>query len=189
MKRGDSPVAALVARAAAGDQQAWDDLVERYKSLVLTICVRHRLDRQDSYDVSQTVWMLLVENLGCLRDPEALPGWLGTTTRHECLRVLRAGRRRVLVGLPPEEHIPADETVDLGQEIMLAERDAALRAAFSELPRGCRDLLSMLISDPPSAYRDISKQLGMAVGSIGAQRARCLDRLRRSPHLADFADD
>ena len=41
----------------------------------------------------------------------------------------------------------------------------------------------MLISDPPRTYTEISKTLGIAVGSIGRMRARCLDRLRRSPHL------
>ena len=70
------------------------------------------------------------------------------------------------------------------QEVIAAERNAALRAAFAELPRGCYELLSMLVSDPPFAYADISATLGMAVGSIGPMRARCLDRLRRSPHLA-----
>ena len=69
------------------------------------------------------------------------------------------------------------------QEIVKAERDAALRAAFAELPPMCHELLSMLMSDPAPAYAEISARLGMAVGSIGPTRARCLERLRRSPHL------
>ncbi|HEX3488262.1 MAG TPA: hypothetical protein VHU92_02935, partial [Streptosporangiaceae bacterium] len=64
-----------------------------------------------------------------------------------------------------------------------AERDAALRAAFAELPGGCHQLLSMLVSDPPCSYAAISSTLDMPVGSIGPMRARCLERLRRSPHL------
>ena len=63
-----------------------------------------------------------------------------------------------------------------------------LRAAFDELPHGCHELLSMLVSDPPSSYADISATLGVAMGSIGPTRARCLDRLRRSPHLAGVLD-
>src|SRR5262249_58403763 len=60
---------------------------------------------------------------------------------------------------------------------------AALRAAFAELPQPCRELLSLLMSDPAPAYAEVSARLGMAIGSIGPTRARCLDRLRRSPHL------
>ena len=81
--------------------------------------------------------------------------------------------------MPPD---PAAAMIE--QEVIAAERDAALRAAFAELPPGCHELLSMLIDDPPRAYADISATLGIAVGSIGPTRARCLDRLRRSPHLA-----
>jgi RNA polymerase sigma factor (sigma-70 family) len=185
---GDSLVAVLVARAAAGDQQAWDDLIERYKPLVWSTCAKYRLDLQDIGDVNQTVWLRLVENIGCLREPMALPKWLQTTTRRECLRVLNPGSHRISLGLPPDDQIPADEAADLSQEILAAERDAALRAAFRELPPRYRDLLSMLISDPPSTYQEISAKLGIPVGSIGPMRARGLDQLRRSPHLVGIID-
>jgi RNA polymerase sigma factor (sigma-70 family) len=187
--RNDPVVIALVARAAAGDQRAWDAIVERYSPLVWSICLRYQLGRQDIDDVGQTVWLLLVERIGDLRDPAALPGWLATTTHHECLRVLRAGRRYDHAGLPAEDQMPHDaDAAMIEQEILVAERDAALRAAFAELSPSCRDLLSMLICDPPCAYAEISAALGVAVGSIGPMRARCLDRLRRSPHVAAIAD-
>jgi RNA polymerase sigma factor (sigma-70 family) len=182
--RDDPSVIALVARVGDGDQEAWNELIERYAPLVWSICGRYQLSRPDMDDVGQSVWLLLVEQIGNLREPAALPGWLATTTKRECLRVLRAGRRHDHAGLPPEDHMPPDSP-DSGieQEIIKAERDAALRAAFAELPPFCHELLSMLISDPAPAYAEISATLGMAVGSIGPTRARCLERLRRSPHL------
>jgi RNA polymerase sigma factor (sigma-70 family) len=91
--RDDPSVIALVARVGDGDQEAWNELVERYAPLVWSICVRYQLSRQDIDDVGQSVWLLLVEQIGKLREPAALPGWLATTTRRECLRILRAGRR------------------------------------------------------------------------------------------------
>lgn len=188
--RDDPSVIALVDRVAAGDQEAWNELIERYAPLVWSICVRYQLDRHDIDDVGQSVWLLLVENIRGLREPAALPGWLATTTRHECLRVLRAVRRRDHEGLPPEDHIPQDLSATMIEhEVIEAERSAALRAAFAELPAGCHELLSMLISDPPPGYAQISAKLGMPVGSIGPTRARCLDRLRRSTHLAAVLGD
>jgi RNA polymerase sigma factor (sigma-70 family) len=186
----DSPVAALVARIAEGDQEAWNEIIERYSPLVWSICLRHQLSRQDIDDVGQTVWLLLVEHIGNLREAAALPGWLATTTKHECLRVLRAVRRQDRAGLPPEEQMPLDpNATTIDQELILAERNAALRAALAGLPHRCYELLSMLISDPPPAYAHISATLGIPVGSIGPTRARCLDRLRQSPHLAGILDD
>jgi RNA polymerase sigma factor (sigma-70 family) len=187
--RDDPLVIALVTRASAGDQQAWNEIIERYSPLVWSICLRYRLDRQDIDDVGQSVWLLLVERISRLREPAALPGWLATTTQRECLRVLRAARRHDHAELLPEEQMPPDpDATVIEEEILAAERDAGIRAAFAELPRGCRELLALLVSDPPRSYEDISAALGMRVGSIGPMRARCLDRLRRSPHITAIAD-
>jgi RNA polymerase sigma factor (sigma-70 family) len=91
--RDDPAVVVLVTRARGGDQEAWDTLVERYAPLIWSICRRHRLGDDDAADVGQAVWLRLVEQLAKVRDPNALAGWLATTTRRECIRVLRAERR------------------------------------------------------------------------------------------------
>jgi RNA polymerase sigma factor (sigma-70 family) len=183
--RNDSSVIALVARVGDGDQDAWDEIIERYSPLVWNICVHYQLNRHDIDDVGQSVWLLLVENIAKLREPAALPGWLATTTRRECLRILRAGRRHEHAELPPEDQMPPDPAATaIDEEVIVAERNAALRAAFAELPPRCYQMLSMLLGDPPPPYAEISDRLGIAVGSIGPTRARCLERLRRSPHLA-----
>ena len=90
--RDDPTVTDLVTRARNGDKQAWDALVERYAPLIWSICRRHRLGGADAEDVGQNVWLQLVDQLDTIRDPAALPGWLATTTRRECGRVLRAAR-------------------------------------------------------------------------------------------------
>ena len=187
--RDDPVVIALVARAADGDQAAWNQLVERYAPLVWSICLKYQLDRQDIDDVGQSVWLLLVENIGGLREPAALPGWIATTSHRECLRVLRTSRRHDHADLGPTDDMPADPAAaTIEEDILAAELDAAVRAAFAELPRACRELLSMLVSDPPCAYAEISAALGIAVGTIGPKRARCLDQLRRSKHLIAMID-
>jgi RNA polymerase sigma factor (sigma-70 family) len=188
--RDDASVIDLVARVGDGDQDAWNELVERYSPLVWSICLRYRLDRYDIDDVGQSVWLLLIERIGTIREPAALPGWLATTTRNECLRVLRVTRRHDHGGLPPEDRMPvAPNAAPIDRDILAAERDAALRAAFDGLSDGCRELLSLLVADPPVSYAEISAALGVAVGSVGPTRARCLERLRRSPQLAGVLDD
>ena len=186
--RDDPSVVALVHGAAGGDHDAWNQLVERYAPLVYAICTRYRLSNHDVEDVGQSVWLLLVEQLGKLREPAALPGWLATTTARECLRVLTAASRaeRVSTGLDDSLQFVDDTVVD--EEILMAERNALLRAAFAELPPRCQQLLSMLLSDPPHSYADIHQQLDIPVGSIGPQRARCLDRLRKSDAFIELTD-
>jgi RNA polymerase sigma factor (sigma-70 family) len=187
--RDDPSVVALVARASAGDQRAWNEIVERYAPLVWSICVRNRLDRQEIDDVGQTVWLMLVEKIGSLRDPAALPGWLATTAHHACLRVLRAAGRHEHAELPCEDRLPSDPSVAMiEEEVLAAERDAALRAAFAELPPRHRELLSLLMRDPPASYQEVHAKLDIAVGSIGPMRQRALEQLRKSRHVMAIAN-
>src|SRR6202789_1112868 len=127
--RDDPSVVALVARAAGSDQDAWNELVERYAPLVWTICTRYRLSSHDIEDVGQNVWLALVEQLGKLREPAALPGWLATTTRRECLRVVTAAQR---LGTRLDEAAEFVDDVIIDEEIRRAERAARLRGAFPE---------------------------------------------------------
>ena len=186
--RDDPTVIALVTRAAGSDPTAWDEIVERYAPLVWSICTRFQLSNHDREDVGQNVWLLLVEQLGKLREPAALPGWLATTTHRECLRVVTAARKSERLGTELDDTVQFVDNTMIDEEILMAERHAALRAAFAELPSRCQRLLSMLTSDPPSSYAEISATLEIPVGSIGPQRARCLERLRKSSALAGLGD-
>jgi RNA polymerase sigma factor (sigma-70 family) len=181
----DTTVSDLVARAKDGDRQAWNALVERYAPLIWSICRRHRLGRADADDVGQSVWLRLVDQLDRVRDPAALPGWLATTARRECLRVLCATQGPYASVYARDVETLPDERADRAdQGLLAAERHAALREAFGQLPPNGQQLIALLIADPPLPYADISAQLGIPVGSIGPNRSRYLDKMRRHPAIA-----
>lgn len=179
--------AELVAAAARGDQPAWDRLVERYLPLVLAVAGRYRLSGRDTEDVSQTVWLRLVEHLGQIREPAALPRWLVTTTKHESLRVISAHRRtRPVDPLDSTELDSEQAAADVDEGILQDERRLALRAGLAELEPRHRELLLLLVADPPLSYTEIGSRLGMPVGSIGPTRARSLSRLRDTAALRGY---
>lgn len=183
--RGDTPVTDLVTRARNGEQQAWDALVERYSPLVWSICRRHRLLGADADNVGQAVWLHLVDQLDQIHNTAALPGWLATTTRRECSRMVRTSHRTEPPGSVPDVgDIPDEQTTTAGDELLMAERNAALREAFAALPPGCQRLIALFIEDPPVSDTQISSRLGIPVGSIGPTRGRCLEKLRRHPAIA-----
>jgi RNA polymerase sigma factor (sigma-70 family) len=187
---GDDPSATgLVALARDGDQRAWDAIVEQFSPLIWSICRRYRLSDVDAEDVSQVVWLHLVDQLDSLREPAALPGWLATTTRRECSRLQRAAGKNDMAGPVPDlENIPDPQAPDADEDLLLAERHAALREAFTRLPPDCQRLLALIIADPPVPYAEISERLDIPVGSIGPTRGRCLDRLRRDPAIVALMD-
>ena len=178
----------LVTRARTGDKQAWDTLVEQYAPLIWSICCRHQLGAA-AEDISQSVWLRLVEQLGKIRDPAALPGWLATTTRRECLRMLGAARGPLAALYVVDAEAVPDEQVRMAEEeLLVAERHAALREAFRDLAPCDQQLILLLIEDPPAPYAKISARLRIPMGSIGPTRRRCLDKLRRHPAIAAMID-
>ena len=182
--RDHQSVADLVEGARNHEQQAWDALIERYAPLVWSICRRNRLDHAEASDISQDVWLRLLEQVDKIRDPAALPGWLATTTQRECYRFVRAARRAHSVErVVDAEDIP-DPTVIVEQELLADELHIVLHQAFTELPTSYQQLLALLIHDPPLSYAEISARLGIPVGTIGPTRRRCLEKLRRCPALA-----
>jgi len=185
--RDEPTVVDLVTRARDGEKNAWDELVERYAPLVYSVCRRYRLTQADIDDVGQSVWLRLVEHLPGLREPAALPGWIATTTQRECFRLIRASRRVEPVDLAQSPDVPEQAVAE--EEVLRHERGTILRSAFSELSRKCQQLLALLMQDPPAPYDEISRRLGLPVGSIGPNRARCLTRLRQTPALAMLAAD
>ena len=186
---GPAPVAVLVAAAAAGDQPSWHALVERYAGLVHGTCRKHRMSHHETADVSQQVWLRLIEALGTLREPAALPGWLLTTTRRECLRMQRVGQRELPAGLPGDLDLMSDPEQSAPERAMLrSERESAVREAVATQSARDRALLALLFADPPLSYSEIGRRLGMAVDSVGPARARCLNRLREHPAVLALED-
>src|SRR5215831_8021521 len=132
--RDDLAITDLVARVRDGDQQAWDALVERHAPLIWSICRRYRLGGADTEDVAQTVWLRLVDQLHRLREPAAIAGWLATTTQRECCRALRAAcRQQAAWPTRDAQTIPDEQAQTAEQELMAAERHAALREALAQL--------------------------------------------------------
>lgn len=185
----DTPVTTAVLAAREGDQAAWDRLVDRFVPLVASVVRRHRLYGQDAEDVSQTVWLRLVEHLDAIREPRALPGWIVTTTRNECLRVITARRRSTPFDPSTREDLadPADPA-DPDEAMVRGERHEALLSALAQLPDHQRDLLLLMMADPPLSYAEIGRTLGIPVGSIGPTRARALDRVRSCPDVVALMD-
>lgn len=175
---GVPDVARLVRRAAEGDLQAWERLVDQYARLIWSITGEYKLVESDAADVAQTTWLRLLEHIDRIEYPARVGSWLAATARHECLRSLAARKRVVLAR---DEEVLFDTAVsgpEVDERILADERDQVVRDALSRLPRRWQRLLELLMADPPTPYADISDELGLPVGSIGPTRGRCLAQLR-----------
>lgn len=170
MHHGDSE---LVERCLAGDQCAWDELVDRYGRLVYSIPRRYGLSESDASDVMQNVFVTAFRKLQTLKDHERLSSWLITTAHRESWRVgKRSDRERQLDRAIPDVSEPSPA------QVIDWERQHVVRAALERLGGRCQDLLTALFLEPSeSSYEAIAERLDMKVGSIGPTRARCFKKL------------
>lgn len=182
------PVEELVALALRDNQSAWKAIVDRYAALVWSVCSSFRLSQDDAADVSQTVWLHAVEHLSSLRNAAALPGWLKTTTRNECLKVVSAAKRTTSGSATLLESRADIDSPELDAALLAAEKRAAIREGFAQLPRHCQRLLHLLMTEDRPSYAEISTRLDMPVGSIGPNRSRCLDKLSHCPALVRWLE-
>ena len=160
----------LLQRCAAGDERAWEQLVGRYERLVFCVALKNGVSREDAADITQLTFMALLDSIEVLREDRGLPAWLMTVARRQAWRVRRRTHR--------EQPWPAD-LMESGTTQEDYERIAVVHWALARLGTGCRQLLYALFLDPDApTYAVISDRLKCAVGSIGAQRARCLQRMR-----------
>lgn len=176
----DHPIEALshgelLTLAANGEQSAWEALVDRFGNVVWSVARGYRLDDATAKDVSQAVWLKLVENVDNIRDPERLPGWLATTCRREAMKVSKARDRAI----PTEfEHDVEDPGSSLDELLIDDEEHRFIVQAFKTLDDVCRQLLRLIIVEPPLSYEEISDATGRPIGSLGPTRARCLEKLK-----------
>ncbi|MFJ8944429.1 RNA polymerase sigma factor [Streptomyces sp. NPDC102395] len=179
-----SDVGVLVRSAVDGDTAAWKGLVEGLSPLVWSVVRAHRLSEADAHEVYQTVWFRFAQHLGRIREPDKAGSWLASTARNECLKVIKGLRRLTptddpqLLDRVSEDRTPEQSVLDSEEAAERSERVRHLWQEFEALGERCRQLLRVLISSPPPSYQEVSAALGIAVGSIGPMRQRCLRRLR-----------
>lgn len=169
----------LIERCRQGRKDAWEEVLTRYQRLVFSIPLNYGLARDDAADISQLTFATLVQHLDRLRPDSNLAGWLSTVARRHALHHLRKRKREIL---GDEADIGESETFTNLASPDTAERwerVAWLDQGLNLLDKRCRELLLLLyFAEEQPAYEEVAARLGLAVGSIGPIRGRCLDRLR-----------
>jgi RNA polymerase sigma factor (sigma-70 family) len=172
---------ALIGACRRGDEAAWDILVDRYTRLIFTIARRAGLDAEQSADVLQRVFTLLLEHLDSIAQPSRLSSWLTGTARREAWRVRRRERFTGATAAAGEALESLEDSDDLPEELVLRlEEQHRVRLALEALDGRCRQLLTMLfLTAAPPTYEEIAAAMKMRVGAVGPTRARCLQKLRQ----------
>lgn len=178
--------ARLIRSCLSGEEQAWSALIAKYKNLIYSIPRKYGASPEDAADIFQSVCLELFSALPRLRKTAAFRSWLITVTAHQSFHWKRKVRRRAedeLTDLETEK-LGRDPAPDLIEEV---EREQILREAVALLSARCQELIRLLFYEqPPLSYNAVAERLGLATGSIGFIRGRCLRRLQRTLEQMGF---
>jgi len=174
----------LVSMALEGGdrgQAAWNEIVRRNKRAVWKVAWSFQASDADRDDIFQCTWMRAIERLYQLRDPDRIHVWLMKIARHEALALLRRRGRLVPVEDPGDQvELPIDsEVAEHNERVRMA------RAALAGATEECRALIRMLTIDNLT-YHEIEEIMGWAPGGTSIRRARCMEKLQRSPEIAGY---
>jgi RNA polymerase sigma factor (sigma-70 family) len=171
---------ALLQGCLKNREEDWNLLIDKYKNLIFSIPLRYGFSREEAADIFQAVCLDLIQELPKLRDLKALPKWLMQVTAHKCFHRKRQNSR--LASQDDEESAISEMSVPAEAEINLheIEEEQILREAIAGLSTRCRELIHMLFyEEPKRPYQQVAAILGLATGSIGLQRQKCLDCLKK----------
>jgi RNA polymerase sigma factor (sigma-70 family) len=169
----------LVKACLSGNEEAWSLLIEKYKALIYSIPVKYRLPSHEASEVFQATCVELLQHLSELREPRALPKWLMQVAHHQCFRYKKQQQR--LVSRDGDADLPEPETPAIAETLVQqTQEEQILREAMAALSPQCRRLVELLFFESPARpYSEVATELGLAVGSIGFTRQKCMDRLRK----------
>lgn len=169
----------LVKECIAGNEEAWAALIEKYKALIYSIPVKYGLPPHEAAEVFQGTCVELLTRLPELREPRALPKWLMQVAHHQCYRWKRQQQR--VVSRDADETLPEPATPAIAESVVQqTQEEQMLREALANLTPQCRRLVELLfLETPPRPYAEVASELGLALGSIGFTRQKCIERLRR----------
>jgi RNA polymerase sigma factor (sigma-70 family) len=114
-----------------------------------------------------------------------LRSWLVTVALHKCLHWQKQQRRQIeFEAMAQFAFEAASVAPDVLSEI---RREQAVRDALERLSPRCAELIKMLFfEEPPLPYNEVARRLGLATGSIGFIRSRCLHHLQNILQEFDF---
>lgn len=155
-------------------------MLDKYERIVFSVPRRYGLSADDAADVTQLTFTILVESMDKLPEDSNLGGWLTTVARRHTWRLLERNRRQ---GSDRSAVLDENTLAQAGgsaEALEYLELAQWLDQGLSGINELCRKLLFALYLDPKQpTYAEVAARLGMAVGSVGPTRIRCLERLRR----------
>ena len=172
----------LARQAAAGNDDAFSVIVDRYSRLVYNVALRSTSSPEDAADISQETFLKAWRSIGSFRGDCALSTWLCRIALNCCCDHARAAKRHRVLSLTIQEDedetkvldIPDTDVTAMPEEELTRQTEiAAVREAIDSLPEDQKMIITMRDITGLS-YIEIADALGLEMGTVKSRinRAR-----------------
>lgn len=157
---------------------SWEEIAERYGSVIYTMAFRLTGDRDEARDLAQDVFVRVYRNLDRYQ-PGTFEGWLYRITKNLFLDRVRRRKRVRLEPLPEEEwRQPSDLAPGPAERIETGMLRGDLEQALSELPPLFRTAV-VLCDVQGLSYEEVAEATGWPLGTVRSRIHRGRRLLRR----------
>lgn len=171
----------LVQGCLQGDSRAWEQLIDKYKRLIYSIPIKYGASPEDASDVFQAVCIEVLNSLPQLKSAQSLRSWLITLTIRQSYRWKKKQSNHVELDALEPEVAEGIASVSHPDKLDQLEQEQIVREVVAQLPPRHRELVRLLFFEQPALpYTEVAQRLGLATGSIGFIRGRCLEKLRKA---------
>jgi len=169
-----------IARARAGDAEAWGDLYREYAPAIFRFCRRALPTREDAEDATTDVFVKVHEKLHQYDATRPFSSWLYKVAANHCWDLLR--RRKIRqdketedVDSMPLEHPDANQL----EQLIEKRTSEEVRKALSKMGTRARMALVMRYYSDMS-YDEIADELGVRRAFVGVVLLRARHELRQA---------
>lgn len=177
---GTAEATGVIARAKAGDAEAWGELYQQYAGAIFRFCRRALPTREDAEDATMEVFMKVREKLGQYDATRPFSAWLYRVAANHCLDMLR--RRKIRQDKETEEvdDLPLEHPDPNQLDKLIEQRTSEeVRKALDKLGTRARMALVMRYYSDMS-YDEIADALGVRRAFVGVVLLRARHELRHA---------
>jgi len=177
---GEANLADTIARARAGDAEAWGEIYRQYAAPIFRFCRRALPTREDAEDATTEIFLKVKEKLAQYDAQRPFAAWLYRVSANHCWDILR--RRRIRQDLETDgvETMPLEHPDPSQLDQLITERSGAqVRSALDRLPRRARMALVLRYYSDMS-YDEIAETLGVRRAFVGVLLLRARHQLRQA---------
>jgi RNA polymerase sigma-70 factor (ECF subfamily) len=174
----------LIERCLKGEERAFEELLNKYKAAVFSICYRMVRNRTDAEDLSQDAFIRTFSVLDRYDPSYPFSSWLFRITSNLCIDFLRRRRGDTISLDQPiagaegdiQRQLPAG-TVKPDREMETKEMMATLEEAITSLPEHYR-IIVVLRHQEQMSYEEIAENLGIPLGTVKARIHRARNMIK-----------